>query len=344
MKKLNKSFLIVGGGLTGLSAAIELEKNGASATIIEADSRLGGRLKTDIYKGFQLDRGFQVLLTSYPEVKKMDIKKNLMLKSFNSGALVRSDKSWLALYNPIAHPLKFLTNLKCLSFAFMIDFLKLTRPLLSFSTPKKSTINYINKIGFSNNFKNYFIKPFFSGVFLESRLDTLAVYFQKYLRFFTIGRTALPQKGMEQIPKELFKKLNYTKVLLDCPVLSLRAQGVSLSTGDILNADAVILAVSSPALSKLGLISKQTQSLSVVCLYYSVPKGLLEPKRTLYLGSNSPINNLCFPSIVQPSYAPDGYDLISVSIVDSKWQNNSVLNKYVEKDLANWFEIDSKKN
>ena len=61
---------IVGGGVSGLVAAQVLEKHGLIPIIIEATDRVGGRLKTDIIEGFQLDRGFQVLLSSYSAAKK----------------------------------------------------------------------------------------------------------------------------------------------------------------------------------------------------------------------------------------------------------------------------------
>jgi phytoene dehydrogenase-like protein len=50
--------------------------------IIEASDRAGGRIKTDSVNGFRLDRGFQVLLTSYPEAQMLLDYKALQLKTF----------------------------------------------------------------------------------------------------------------------------------------------------------------------------------------------------------------------------------------------------------------------
>jgi len=52
-------------GISGLITALELEQAGFSPTIIEASSGVGGRVKTDVVDGFQLDHGFQVLLNAY---------------------------------------------------------------------------------------------------------------------------------------------------------------------------------------------------------------------------------------------------------------------------------------
>ncbi len=57
---------IIGAGISGLIAAKVLDENGYKTNIIEATDRPGGRVKTDIIDGFQLDQGFQVLLSEYP--------------------------------------------------------------------------------------------------------------------------------------------------------------------------------------------------------------------------------------------------------------------------------------
>ena len=65
----DKKIYIVGAGLSGLVAALELEKSGFEPVILEASDRVGGRMKTDEVDGFRLDHGFQVLNTAYPEAK-----------------------------------------------------------------------------------------------------------------------------------------------------------------------------------------------------------------------------------------------------------------------------------
>lgn len=54
---------IVGGGLSGLTAALQLRKDQLSVCILEESDEVGGRVRTDEQAGFLLDRGFQVFLT-----------------------------------------------------------------------------------------------------------------------------------------------------------------------------------------------------------------------------------------------------------------------------------------
>lgn len=56
--------IIIGGGLTGLSAAWELETLGIPYTLIEVKPRLGGAIKTERREGFTLD-GTQFIMEKY---------------------------------------------------------------------------------------------------------------------------------------------------------------------------------------------------------------------------------------------------------------------------------------
>ena len=58
--------VVVGAGVAGMSAAIQLAEKGIPVKIIEAGDGVGGRVRTDNVDGFLCDRGFQIFLTSYP--------------------------------------------------------------------------------------------------------------------------------------------------------------------------------------------------------------------------------------------------------------------------------------
>ena len=63
--------IIIGGGLSGLTAANYLHRQGFSIQMLEASGRVGGRVKTEEKNGFRLDRGFQVFATAYPEARAL---------------------------------------------------------------------------------------------------------------------------------------------------------------------------------------------------------------------------------------------------------------------------------
>jgi oxygen-dependent protoporphyrinogen oxidase len=57
---------VVGGGISGLSAAYELHRRGASFVLIEKSDRLGGVIRTERADGFTIDAGPDSLVTQKP--------------------------------------------------------------------------------------------------------------------------------------------------------------------------------------------------------------------------------------------------------------------------------------
>ena len=83
--------VIVGAGLAGLSSARYLVHAGIDVHVVEASADVGGRVQSDLVDGFVLDRGFQVILTAYPELDRQFDTKSLNLRAFDPGAMVWLD-------------------------------------------------------------------------------------------------------------------------------------------------------------------------------------------------------------------------------------------------------------
>ena len=62
---------IVGAGIAGLHCASILLENGFEVVIFDRENEIGGRMRTKIVDGFQLDRGFHVMQTAYPTATKV---------------------------------------------------------------------------------------------------------------------------------------------------------------------------------------------------------------------------------------------------------------------------------
>ena len=59
----------MGAGIAGLGAAYTLRSHGLTHTILEAGSRPGGRVITDVVDGFHIDAGANIFLESYASVR-----------------------------------------------------------------------------------------------------------------------------------------------------------------------------------------------------------------------------------------------------------------------------------
>ena len=62
---------IIGGGISGLSAAFELQKSGYDITLLEGTDRLGGKILTSEIEGFDIDAGPDSFLTRDPEMREL---------------------------------------------------------------------------------------------------------------------------------------------------------------------------------------------------------------------------------------------------------------------------------
>ncbi|MDG1346167.1 MAG: NAD(P)/FAD-dependent oxidoreductase, partial [Crocinitomicaceae bacterium] len=101
MDKKDYKIHIIGAGVSGLIAAKVLEENGFYPTVIEATERVGGRIKTDIVNGYQLDHGFQVLLTAYPAAQKYLNFEALDLQKILSGATIIKEQKQKIIGDPL---------------------------------------------------------------------------------------------------------------------------------------------------------------------------------------------------------------------------------------------------
>ena len=100
----DRPVVVVGAGLAGLSCAATLHEAGAPVVVIESGDDVGGRVRTDEVDGFLLDRGFQVLLTAYPELDRQLDVEALELELFDPGALIHTDERFWELGDPLQRP------------------------------------------------------------------------------------------------------------------------------------------------------------------------------------------------------------------------------------------------
>lgn len=146
-------------------AAMVLEEKGYHPIVFEASERVGGRVKTDMLNGYQLDRGFQVLLTAYPMANKYLDIRNLNLNYLKSGAILFNESG---AQTTIGDPLRdwsfIVTTLgsKAASLKDKWKIFKLNRTLVHkslediFAAPEITTIAYLRQHGFSEQVINNF--------------------------------------------------------------------------------------------------------------------------------------------------------------------------------------------
>lgn len=223
MSMPSSDIAILGGGISGIIAALELEARGVFPTLYESSGRLGGRVKTDFFDDIPLDHGFQVLLTAYPEVIKYLDLSVLELNYFKPGAYIfRKDGKVELIGDAFRDPSFFWPTIKANS-AGLLDKVKLLgeqRRISALSVDEifnqvdRPTIDSLHS-KYSQRFINQFFKPFYGGIFLEKHLNTTVIQFEFVFHMFTKGYAAMPKRGMQAVIDQLCEKLTKTKVLLN---------------------------------------------------------------------------------------------------------------------------------
>jgi phytoene dehydrogenase-like protein len=337
--------VIVGAGLAGLACARILHARGASLLVLEASDAVGGRARTDVVQGFVLDRGFQVLLTAYPEAQKMLDYDVLRLGKFRSGALIRTAGRFHHVADPWRSPGHALSTLVApvgtLRDKWKIARLRrhVTESSLSqlFEEAETSTNGYLEEFGFSPSILERFFYPFYRGIFLEDQLLTSSRMFEFVFRMFSEGEAALPFRGMGAMAQYIVSQLPPRNIRLNTRVTAISSTGVTTATGEHIPANATVVATDFISTAALMPDFHAPASRSTACLYYATETPpVAEPILVLNGEGQGPINNLCVPSLVAPSYAPPGQHLVSVSVVGAA-SSDRTLEPRVRQQLSEWF-------
>lgn len=312
--------VIVGAGLTGLRAALELSRAGLSVLVIEQNDAVGGRMRTSTVRGALIDHGFQVLLTGYPELQTLPSLAALECKHFTSGARVRIDASWCDVLDPRRHPMEFIRSLQS-PLGSVFDLSRLALFVYSGSYRELSaagvpTSEVIDRCRFSKRFADGFLKPFLRGVLLDPSLQSDATLARFYLRSFARGAAALPAAGIQAFPDLLANSLGRQHILLRTTVSAIAKNRVTLESGEDIAARHVICANDALSAAALGGPEQTVPHCGTTTLYF-LAEHPPYPEPILVLDGDGvgPINNLAVPSNVQPSYAPTGQALICASVV-----------------------------
>jgi hypothetical protein len=184
-----------------------------------------------------------------------------------------------------------------------------------------------------------FFRPFLAGVFLEPELSTARQKFASVFGYFARGDSAVPARGMAEIPRQMAARLEPGTLKLNTRVEGVSASGVRLASGEILASRTTLLAVTERDAARLmGAESPPALLNSVCCLYFEAPR-LPEPRPILILNGEGtgPINNLAFMTAVSTEYAPPGKHLVSVSVIARAAQADPNLTALVRSQLIGWF-------
>jgi phytoene dehydrogenase-like protein len=346
--------IVVGAGLAGLTCARRLFQTGTRVQVLEAADAIGGRLRTDVSpEGFVLDRGFQVVFTAYPALRRVLDLRRLDLRPYDNGAAVVTTGGPVFLRDPIRHPAHAQTAITSRLLTWS-DRARLARLAISLAAANwdgardvpdtgRSAELELRVRGFSDPLIESFFRPFLAGIRLRRDLSTSAAVALFDLKMLVSGRAALPARGMQALPEALAADLPAGTIRLDTPVLELlrdagrQVLGVRTPHGE-LRGSAVVLATDGDATARLTGLDVPRIGLGSATLYLVGRRRLYSQKLLALNGlPDRFVNDATLLTNVVPEYAPPGWHLLAAHVLDPDGLDDGSVEARARADLGRWF-------
>ena len=301
--------IVIGAGIAGLNAALTCQRSGREVLLLEASDRVGGRVKTDLISGYQLDHGFQVINPAYPEVKRLNVE--LELQNMEAGVRVATTSKNFVVADPFRNPRNIISTLRA-----PIGSLKSKRALITFLLQKQRAgiSNFeveLNSQGVNGPLYEKVIRPFMRGVLL-GELDLVdAQVGRELLKFFAKGTPGIPLNGTQTLPNLMAKQIDNLKLNESVVVIN---GNVVTTDQKSYTAEKVIVAIDGAnAANLIPEVVPPRFNLSTTWYFATAEKVLTDSFLMVDGESRGPIVNLIAMDQVCSTFAPPGMQLLSIT-------------------------------
>lgn len=301
---MHSEVLIVGAGLAGLNAAINLQSAGVAVTVIESADRPGGRVASDVIDGFICDRGFQLINAQYPALKELNVINEIdFIKAPRVIEVCLGDRRH-AIGDPRQVPWTALDK----ATGTISEKIALLRFIAGHPKAGQSIGQALRSTG---TCYERVLRPFLQGVFLTDPDNVDASYVHSIIKSFVNGQPGVPQRGVGELPKALAKRVS--NIVYDTRVDSIEATSVHTNNCTY-TADKVLIATDATTATQLLGLTEVPRMAGCITWYHAVAENPSGSGRLIVDGQKrGPIINSVVMSDIAASYAPVGQNLVSTT-------------------------------
>jgi hypothetical protein len=303
---VSKPVVVIGAGLAGMNAAIQMQNAGREVVVLEAADRAGGRVQSDQIDGFTCDRGFQLINAKYPELAALNILGELDFRFADRAINIAIDDRTHRLGDPRKYPFSALDS----ATGSLLNKAALFKVLAGRPSSKLSIHEYLSVSGLGETYEKV-LRPFLRGVYLTDLSNIAAPAGLEIIRTFISGKPGLPSRGVGALSFVMAKQVNDLR--LGVTVNSIKSGVVTTSVGEI-QASEIIVATDSTTAAQLLDLGSVPKLAGCTTWYHSAPTAPVAHGQLIVDGQNrgAVINTLVISNFI-PEYAPVGKNLISTT-------------------------------
>ena len=304
MASRSADVLIVGAGLAGLSAALNLQAAGKEVLVIESSYRAGGRVASDVIDGFICDRGFQLINAKYPALQELDVIKELdFLPASRVIEVSLGEKR-----HPIGDPRQAPWTAFNRQTGSIPEKIALLRFIAGKAKQGQSIAQALRSTGACYD---RVLRPFLQGVFLTDPDNVDAIYGHSIIKSFVNGKPGVPRNGVGELPKALAKRVS--NIVYNTRVDRIDLTSVHTNNGTY-TADKIVVATDATTATQLLGLTEVPRMAGCITWYHAVSQNPSGSGRLVVDGQRrGPIINTVVMSDISANYAPSGQHLVSTT-------------------------------
>ena len=326
---MSKPVVVIGAGLAGMNAAIQLQNAGREVVVLEAADRAGGRVQSDQIDGFTCDRGFQLINAKYPELTTLNILGELDFR-FADRALNIAIEDWS---HRLGDPRKYPFSAFDSATGSIFEKFSLIKALAGKPKADLSIEEYLVASGLGKTFERV-LRPFLRGVYLTELSNIAAPAGLEIIKTFVSGKPGLPSRGVGALSVVMARRVSDLR--LGVTVNSIKSGVVTTSVGEIL-ASEIIVATDSTTAAQLLELGSVPKLAGCTTWYHSAPTAPVTHGQLIVDGQNrgAVINTLVISNFIA-EYAPARKNLISTTT------DTGITESEVRRHLATLYACDNR--